>query len=302
MKVWVVGARGMLGQAICQELNHRGVEHVDSDVELNITDPGAVDAFFQSQNPTVVVNCAAYTRVDDAEKEEALALRVNADGPENLGRSAAKAGAALIHISTDYVFDGKATSPYLEADPTGPIGAYGRTKLEGEARLAALGSALRAYVVRTSWLFGEGGNNFVKTMLGLGADRPELRVVSDQFGRPTYTGDLARAALDLAGVGEGTRAAAAGIYHFANAGQVSWHEFTVRILAQARAHGFSIRTDRVTPVTTAEFPRPAPRPAWSVLDTQKITSVLGRPPRDFTLALDDYLANVIKQQSPRNQS
>ncbi len=289
MTVWVAGASGMLGRAVSAELARRGVEVVGTDLEVDIADAGAVAETLARTGASHVVNCAAYTRVDDAEREEELARRVNAAGPEVLGRAALERGAALVHFSTDYVFAGDGGRPYVEDDPAAPHGAYARTKREGEERLLKLGPGLRLHLVRTSWLFGAGGPNFVATMLGLMATREELRVVADQRGRPTYAPDLAAAALDLAGLGTGGERAPDGCYHFANAGETTWHGFACRILERAAAFGLPVQARVVHPVTTAEFPRPAPRPAYSVLDTTKIAGALGRAPRPWHDALDDYL-------------
>lgn len=297
MTVWVAGASGMLGRAVGAELARRGFEVVGTDLEVDIADAGAVTETLARTGASHVVNCAAYTRVDDAEREEELARRVNATGPEVLGRAALERGAALVHFSTDYVFAGEGRQPYVEDDPTAPRGAYARTKREGEERLLALGPGLRLHLVRTSWLFGPGGNNFVVTMLGLIASRDELRVVADQHGRPTYAPDLAAAALDLAGLGAGGERAPDGCYHFANAGETTWHGFACQIRERAAALGFPVQARVVHPVTTAEFPRPAPRPAYSVLDTTRIAAALGRSPRPWHEALDEYLTALAAERA-----
>lgn len=293
MKVWVAGARGMLGRALTRRLDELGVSALATGRELDVRDSNAVSTFVKRERPSHVVNATAYTRVDDAEAEENAAHAVNALGAENLARAALEQGARFVHVSTDYVFDGSATEPYREDAATNPQSAYGRTKLDGERRVLAIApDSHRAYVVRTSWLFGEQGKNFVETILGLLASRDELRVVADQLGRPTYTRDLADAALELAGVGGSNTPRPAGIYHFANQGTVSWHGFATAIRTLALELGFPVRAQNVVAVTTADFPRPARRPANSVLDCARVEAALGRSPRSFHSALRDYLTNL----------
>ena len=256
-RVLVTGAGGMLGRDVVQAAGDRGLEVVGlARGELDITDAAAVGAALDRVRPKVVVNCAAWTDVDGAQADEAAALAVNATGAGVLARAATAVGARLVHVSTDYVFDGAATEPYRESDPVGPVSAYGRTKLAGEeAVLAAGGGHL---VVRSSWLFGAGGRCFPATMLGLAdAGHEEVGVVVDQVGCPTFTGHLAPALLDAAARG------APGVHHIAGAGHCSWHELAVEVFRRA---GVDIR---VRVITTAEMPRPAPRPAWSVLGSER---------------------------------
>ena len=286
-RVWLVGAKGMLASALGEQLDQLGVPWLGSDRELDIGDASPVLAFAQKERPTLIINAAAYTQVDDAESNEAAAQRVNADGPAHLADAARAVGARLLHFSTDYVFDGLGRSPYTEQAPTGPRSAYGRSKLFGEQRVLSL-LPDAATIVRTSWLFGHNGPNFVRTMVGLLRSREELRVVDDQHGRPTYTHDLAEAALALVGL-RGTAAAPAGIYHFANADATTWHGLTVQIRAACEALGERLAVQRIVPVTTDQFPRPAPRPAYSVLATTKLEAALGIQPRSYVLALRDYL-------------
>jgi dTDP-4-dehydrorhamnose reductase len=260
MRVLVTGAGGMLGRDVVRAARERGHEVVGlAHDELDVTDAEAVAAAIAGTHPDTVVNCAAWTDVDGAESDPDGARAVNADGAGNLARAAAAAGARLVHVSTDYVFDGErppSADPYVESDPTGPCSVYGATKLEGEQAVAAAGGSHA--IVRSSWLFGLGGRNFVATMLGLGAERDEVRVVTDQIGCPTYTGQLAEALVDLAaGTSEG-------IHHVAGGGEpCSWHELTVEAFRQA---GIECR---VLPCTTVDMPRPAPRPAFSALATER---------------------------------
>jgi dTDP-4-dehydrorhamnose reductase len=281
----------MLGSAIAARLETLGYGYIVTDAELDIGDRERVLAFSRREKPSAILNAAAYTRVDDAEREEALAIRVNADGPGFLAEAAHELDASFLHFSTDYVFDGSATSPYTETSATAPLGVYGRSKLHGEERALAV-HARGTYVVRTSWLFGENGNNFVKTMARLMREREELKVVADQHGRPTYTSDLAQVALRLLGILDAP-AAQPGLYHFANSGQTTWFDFTNTIRDICTKLGLELRVKTIHPVTTAEFPRPAPRPHYSVLDTQRIERVLGAPPRPWEIALSAYIAGQV---------
>jgi dTDP-4-dehydrorhamnose reductase len=265
MKVLITGAAGMLGQDATR--NARAANHevvALAREELDLLDAGEVRATLEREAPGAVINCAAYTDVDGAESDERTATRLNGEAAGTLAAAAAAVGAAIVHLSTDYVFDGSGARPYVESDPTDPVNAYGRSKLAGERAVAAANP--RHFVVRTSWLFGAGGRNFVDTMLGLaGAGRPVL-VVRDQVGCPTYTGHLADALVRLVD-GE-----AYGLHHIAADGECSWYEFANEIFSQAGVD------TRAMSCTTEEFPRPAPRPAYSVL----------RSERDYGLALPSW--------------
>lgn len=288
---WLIGAKGMLGQAVARRLDAANISHVDSDIEVDVTSRDAVFAFARAQAPRWVINCAAYTRVDDAETDYARALAVNGDAVAHLADACLEIGAGLVHVSTDYVFDGKAHRPYRADDVTAPLGAYGRSKLAGEeAIVARIPRGLRGLVVRTSWLFGEGGKNFVLTMLRLIAEREKLRVVADQHGRPTYTRDLAQALIALTDLEPGHSGAEPGIYHFANAGEVSWHAFTESIRELAREQGLPIKASLIEAISTSEYPLPAPRPAYSVLATDKIEPYLPAPIRPYRAALNEYIS------------
>lgn len=288
----------MLAFALKGGLEQLGAKVLVTDRELDVSDADQVMTYAATHRPRAILNGAAYTRVDDAEKNSEEAMRTNGVAVLHLARAARELGCPLIHFSTDYVFDGKAGSPYPEDAATAPASAYGKSKLLGEQHALEVLGGESCYVIRTSWLYGPKGANFVKTMLGLMREREELRVVEDQLGRPTYTDDLARASLDLVGL-SGRRPAPAGIYHFANAGETSWHGFAVRILAIARDLGFKLKTERVLPCSTADYPRPAPRPAYSVLDTTRIERALGRAPRAWPDALCEYLTlELVSQGKP----
>ena len=233
-----------------------------------------MDSAVDSARPDVVLNCAAYTNVDGAEEDEERALRVNGEGAGNVARAAARAGALAVYVSSDYVFDGTKTEPYVESDPVGPLSSYGRSKLAGERATAAAGG--RHLIVRSSWLFGTAGRNFVATMLRVGRERGEAKVVDDQWGCPTYTGHLAEGLLALAQRGE------EGIIHLAGAGACSWYEFARAIFARAGVDC------RLTPCTTEEFPRPAPRPANSALVSERAGVKLP----SWQEGLDAYLAQA----------
>jgi dTDP-4-dehydrorhamnose reductase len=292
MKVWLVGGHGMLGSALRERLEQRRIAHVVSDRELDIAVREPVQAFALRERPTHVLNAAAYSQVDDAETHEAEALAANAAGPEHLGLAATSIGARLVHFSTDYVFDGRAREPYREDAVPAPLGAYGRSKLAGEQRVLALpGARELVYVVRTSWLFGEHGHNFARTIVGLLKEQDELAVVSDRYGRPTYAGDLADAALSLAGLGK-ARAAQPAVYHFANRGVTSWHGLATAIREGALALGHRVRAARVIPITASAFPQTAQRPAYSVLDTARIEAALGLEPRPWQLPLMEFLSHL----------
>ena len=256
MRVLVIGNRGQLGSDVVEvlERNHSlailGIDFPD----IDITDPVSVELVFGGFDPDFVINCAAYTAVDDAETDEERALAVNGTGPRLIADECRKAAAWLVHVSTDYVFDGTASTPYAEYAAPAPATAYGRTKLAGELAVQELLPESH-YLVRTAWLYGRNGNNFVKTMLRLEKERDTVAVVTDQLGQPTYSRDLAEQIGLLM-----DRHPAPGTYHGTNTGEVSWFGFTQEIFRLAGAD-----PARVLPTTSAEFVRPAPRPAYSVL-------------------------------------
>ncbi|GAP45392.1 dTDP-4-dehydrorhamnose reductase [Streptomyces azureus] len=291
MRWLITGAGGMLGHDVVEELTRRGEEVVGLDrAALDITRPAAVDTAVRDHRPDLVVNCAAYTAVDDAESDEARALEINGDGPRLLARACAAHGARLIHVSTDYVFSGEArTTPYPEDHPTGPRTAYGRTKLAGErAVLEELPGA--SAIVRTAWLYGVHGANFVRTMIGLEARRDTLDVVDDQRGQPTWSADVAERIADL-GVRLGPDAH--GVFHATNSGEATWYELAREVFSLIGAD-----PGRVRPTSSAAFPRPAPRPAYSALAHRRWQEIGLPPPRDWRSALHEALPRIRKEGPP----
>ena len=267
MNILVTGANGQLGREMQRLSAVSPNNYTFTDVaELDVTDAGAVRQAVAQTRAEVIVNCAAYTNVERAEEDEARADLLNHKAAAYLAAAAQETGATLIHVSTDYVFDGTGHRPYTEAMATSPLGAYGRTKLAGEEAVKA--SGCRYLILRTAWLYSEYGNNFLKTMLRLTSERETLRVVFDQVGTPTYAGDLALAIFSL--IETGRYAGNEGVYHFTDEGVCSWYDFAVEIAAAA-GHG----TCRIIPCHTSEFPTKAQRPAYSVLDKSKIKETFG---------------------------
>lgn len=284
MRCLILGGTGMLGRALVQEARRRGQAALAlSREQADVTDPARLRYWMESFRPELVVNAAAFTKVDACEGEgRERAFAVNGAAVSAIAE--AMAGVRFVHVSTDYVFDGKGAAPYREDDPTAPLSVYGQSKLEGERQAL---QHPRALVVRTSWLFGPGGPNFAATMVSLiQQGRLPLRVVNDQEGCPTYTPFLARAILDLAPLDLD------GIVHYRNREPVTWHAFAREIAALWAAPAQAPQAVDVLPVTTAEFPRPAPRPAYSVLDVQRFEAAVGRRVEPWAWGLAEYLARI----------
>jgi dTDP-4-dehydrorhamnose reductase len=255
----------MLGGAVVNAAHAAGHDVVAcTRAEIDVTDPDGVSATLEDAKPDVVLNCAAYTDVDGAEADEHGATAVNGHGAGNVARAAAAVGAGVVHVSTDYVFDGAGTRPYVESDATAPRSAYGRSKLVGENEVLAAGG--QHSVVRTSWLFGAGGRNFVDTMLALGGERDSVEVVTDQVGCPTWSSHLAGALVEIA-----VRPQAAGLHHVAGSGHCSWYDLAVEVFAQA---GVDCRVD---PIDSSAIDRPAPRPPYSVLGSERADAIVLPP-------------------------
>lgn len=287
MRILLFGANGQLGTALCACAPRHGIELVActrAEVDLEQAEQVAA-AVAGASAIDAVVNAAAYTAVDKAETDEDRARRVNALAPRAMADAAARRGIPLLHVSTDYVFDGMKEGAYLETDAPAPASAYGRTKLEGEEAVRKANP--RHLILRTSWVFGASGANFVKTMLRLGAERELLRVVADQHGRPTFAGDLAEVIIAMAEIMAPSRDEADarwGTYHVAGAGQTTWHGFAQEIFARRPVKA------RLEPIPTAAYPTPARRPANSVLDCTKVERIFGLRMRPWTAGLDETLA------------
>ena len=265
MNILITGCNGQLGNEI-QLLQAQYAQHtwLNTDVnELDITDKAAIERFVEENEIGGIVNCAAYTAVDKAESDPQLARKLNADAPAYLAEAVAKRGGWMVQVSTDYVFNGTKHTPYVETDEPCPNSVYGQTKLEGEQAVSKL--CPNAMIIRTAWLYSEFGNNFVKTMIRLGREREQLGVIFDQVGTPTYAHDLATAIMTA--IDKGIKP---GVYHFSNEGVTSWYDFTKSIHRLA-----GINTCQVSPLHTAEYPTPASRPAYSVLDKTKIKDAYG---------------------------
>lgn len=283
MKVLATGGAGMLGAALKKVFDAPGVEYIPIDIaEADITVPENIASYISNISPDIVINCAAFTDVDGCETKKEIAFAVNGAGAGNVAAAAAKVGAPIIHISTDYVFDGTNTVPYVETDPVNPMGVYGASKLEGERAVEAANS--RHYILRTAWLYGAGGKNFVDTIAKLAEDREELTVVSDQVGSPTYTMHLAAAIKKVADLTLSADAPAPGIYHVTGSEHCSWFDFAGEIV---KLRPGKIKT--IKPVTTEEFGRPAPRPAYSVMNNEKARKTFGVDMPHWLDALKEYL-------------
>ena len=268
--------------------------------DFDLTDREQVMLDLKAVRPRIIVNCAAYTDVDGCEANEELAMAVNGRGPGYLAEAAAELGATLLHISTDYIFDGRKGAPYIEADEPHPLCIYGRSKLAGEEAIRSSGLA-RYFIVRTSWLYGPGGKNFVATILRLASEREELHVVADQVGTPTCTADLARAIYQLLAL-EQMRPAAPGlygVYHYSGEGACSWHEFADEIVTQARRLGHGMRARRVVPIATADYPLPARRPAYSVMGKSKVRMRIRQAIPGWRESLQSHLTQLFSESAHR---
>lgn len=279
MKILITGANGQLGRELTKQYKEKGnVELILTDVDtLDITNVNDVYKMVNETRPDVIINCAAHTAVDKCEDDVDNAYKINAVGPKNLAAAMNAIGGEIVQVSTDYVFDGTSEKPYLEFDKPCPASVYGQTKYDGEEFVKALNP--KHYIVRTAWLYGD-GNNFVKTMIRLGENNPEVKVVNDQFGSPTSTVDLAKVIISL------IENKNYGTFHGTCKGQCSWYDFAVEIFRQK---GMDVK---VKPCTTEEFPRPAKRPQFSVLRNYMLELTTGDITRDWKESLKEYLENL----------
>jgi dTDP-4-dehydrorhamnose reductase len=290
MKLLLVGSRGQLGWELLNATKECGLDCEGLDTpQFDITDRGAVERTLGREKFSLTINAAAYTAVDKAESERDEAFAVNAEGPRYLALACAKRNIPLIHISTDYVFDGNKTIPYIESDALCPIGIYAESKAAGEK---AVQGALEPHIIlRTSWLYSSHGNNFVKTILRLASEREELKVVGDQHGCPTYAADLAAAILEIARQIDGGRPVQWGVYHYCGHGVTTWHEFARKICELGKKLA-PMRVKEIKAISTDQYPTPAKRPPYSALDCSKIKSVFGIQTRPWQESLADMIKMI----------
>ena len=286
--VWLVGNKGMLGTELSLLLEKSGISFIGTDREVDITDLAALKNFTQAHPVSWIINCAAYTSVDRAEDDKENSRLLNTKGPQNIAAQASKTGARLIHISTDYVFNGQGSKPYTEEDITDPIGVYGLTKRDGEIKL--LKENEKSYIIRTAWLYGKHGNNFVHTMLRLMKERESVSVVNDQQGSPTWAHDLAETMCTFIRLSDEGKTIPYGIYHYTNEGEITWFDFAREIYTQARALGILLKDCEVKPCTSADFPAKVTRPAYSVLAKNKIKNALGIVIPSWDESLREFLS------------
>ncbi|CAK2054975.1 dTDP-4-dehydrorhamnose reductase [Vibrio crassostreae] len=290
MRILITGCHGQVGSSLTEQLaNHESTEVLALDREyLDITSQGAVNAAVAEFKPSIIINAAAHTAVDKAEEEIGLSYAINRDGPKYLAQAAQSVDAAILHISTDYVFEGNKAGEYVEADATNPQGVYGKSKLAGEIAVAQ--ACEKHVILRTAWVFGENGNNFVKTMLRLGENRDALSIVGDQFGGPTYAGDIANVLIQIAKRITQGDTVEYGVYHYSGLPHVSWFDFAGAIFDVAVEQGVLVKKPNLTSITTDQYPTPAKRPSNSRLSTEKITLGFSVEASDWKAALKNIQA------------
>ena len=290
--LWLIGCKGMLGTEIARQLTEKNIDFVGTDIDVDITNLQALADFARGKNISYIINCSAYTAVDKAESDADFAKKLNEDGPRNIANLANQIHAVMIHISTDYVFDGTGTSPYTEDMPIAPIGVYGKTKAAGEA--AVRQNLKEYYIIRTAWLYGWAGKNFVYTMIKAMNTHDSVKVVNDQKGSPTFAGDLADIILKLIN----KKTVPYGTYHCTDLGEITWWDFTNEIKKQGIEAGLITNKNCVVnPCATSEYPTPAKRPAYSVLCKDKIQNALGITLPDWKQSLKKFLDSNLFDKS-----
>lgn len=286
--ILLIGSNGQVGKELQQILPSSSNIISVARPTVDLAQPDTLCSVIRSNQPQIIINAAAYTAVDKAESEPELASAINAIAPLIIAQESQKLGAFLIHISTDYVFDGNGYRPYLETDATNPLSVYGKTKLAGEEAIRE--TCAHHLILRTAWVYGTfGKNNFVKTMLRLGAERQQLRVVADQIGSPTWAQDIATI---IAQMIPQLTPEISDTYHYTNSGVASWYDFAVAIFEEAQQLGFPLKVERIVPITTAEYLTPARRPAYSVLACGKISAILGTYPPHWRERLRQMLTDL----------
>ena len=292
MKFLIIGSKGQLGSELVRECKRNDFSFLALDLpEFNITDTSQVKKTLADFKPSIVINASAYTNVDKAETDLEIAFSVNSDGPVNLAASCDKNRIPIIHISTDYVFDGSKGQPYTESDPVSPIGVYGKSKEQGESKLRSI---LKQHIIlRTSWLYGAYGNNFVKTMLRLGIENEIIQVVSDQYGCPTCAADLAEAVVDISKQIIQSSKIAWGTYHYCGSGITTWHKFAKAIFEIASQYQ-NYKVSSVEAITTAQYPTRTKRPAYSALDCGLIKKHFGITQKPWQGSLEKTIARILK--------
>ncbi|MGF2038272.1 MAG: dTDP-4-dehydrorhamnose reductase [Nostoc sp. CmiVER01] len=286
--ILLIGSNGQVGKELQQILPYYGNIISVERPTVDLAQPDTLCNVIRSKQPQIIINAAAYTAVDKAESEPELASAINAIAPLIIAQESQKLGAFLIHISTDYVFDGNQYRPYQETDATNPLSIYGKTKLAGEEAIQE--TYAHHLILRTAWVYGTfGKSNFVKTMLRLGAERQEIRVVADQIGSPTWAQDIATVIAQLI---PRLTPEISGKYHYTNSGIASWYDFAVAIFEEAQQLGFPLKVERIVPITTAEYPTPARRPAYSVLACEKISAILETYPPHWRQRLRQMLRDL----------
>lgn len=291
MRILITGADGQLGRELINQGQLKGFSvQAPSEDDMDITDLEKIDRCMAFHQPEVVINAAAYTQVDKAESEAALAFAVNTTGSANLARMCAKNKIPLVHISTDYVFDGQKGTSYLETDTISPVGVYGRSKAEGEIEIR---SHLKEHIIlRTSWLYGIHGHNFAKTILKLATTKPKIRVVADQYGSPTNAADLAQTILIISDRMQFNNDVDWGTYHYCGQGVISWYNFAEKIVGLARLYA-DVKTTRIEPIATADYPTRALRPIYSALDCSRIQKHFGINPKPWQKSLEITIKELL---------